>query len=438
VTQDSRFSPRLGASWDIKGDGDWVINASAARYVQAIANSVAGGGGAGTPSWLGYEYGGPLINTDGVNQCGPDHPELCMYNSPEALAIVFDWFDSVGGVGNTDLWYSQPSIRGVNQVVENLDSPYADELSLGFSKRLGNKGMIRVDLVRREYHDFYAVQRDLSTGQVSWEEDIAPGVPVEANFDLGYTVNEDNLLKREYNGLHTAFQYRFNDKLQIGATYSLSETKGNWDGETSGSGPITSGILSYPEYRPVNYATEGDLAIDQRHKLRAWLVWDFLSTSKFNISASWLENFFSGNPYGSNANVLVGANRWIPNPGYLTPPTWGSTWIEPRDTYRTDNVHSTDLALNFGFFIGKSVEIYLQPEVLNVFNESAVTNVNQTVQTRSYGCPSSVCQYFNPLDASYTPVEGLDYQFGPTFGQPESDSDYQVPRTFRVSMGIRF
>ncbi len=79
VAQDSRFSPRLGASWDIKGDGDWVINASAARYVQAIANSVASSGGAGVPSWLGYEYGGPFINTDGVNQCGPDHPELCMY-----------------------------------------------------------------------------------------------------------------------------------------------------------------------------------------------------------------------------------------------------------------------------------------------------------------------------------------------------------------------
>ena len=33
VTDDSRFSPRLGASWDIKGDGNWVINASVARYV---------------------------------------------------------------------------------------------------------------------------------------------------------------------------------------------------------------------------------------------------------------------------------------------------------------------------------------------------------------------------------------------------------------------
>jgi len=147
VTDDSRFSPRLGASWDVSGDGNWVVNASAARYVQAIANSVASRGGAGVPSWLGYEYGGPLINTDGTNQCGPDHPELCMYTTPEAMEIVFDWFDSVGGLGNTDLWYAQPAIRGVNEVVSGLDSPYADEFTIGFSKRLGNKGIFRADYV---------------------------------------------------------------------------------------------------------------------------------------------------------------------------------------------------------------------------------------------------------------------------------------------------
>jgi len=363
-----------------------------------------------------------------------------MYTTPEAMAIVFDWFNSVGGLGNTDLWYSQPAIRGVNEVVENLASPYADEFTIGFSKRLGSKGMIRADLVRREYHDFYATQRDLSTGQVYWQDEIAAGVVIDAEFDLGKVVNEDSALRREYNGLHTAFQYRFNDKLQIGATYSLSRAEGNFDGETAGSGPVTSGILDYPEYNPVNYATDGDLAIDQRHKLRAWLVWDFLSTSRFNMSASWLENYSSGSPYGSNATVLVGGGYdwWFEDPGYLSPPLWGTTWIEPRDTYRTDNIHSTDLALNFSFFLGKSFEIYVQPEVLNVFNESGVTDVNEKINTRSYGCSSSVCQYWNPFDPTYTPVEGLDYEYGSSFGQPENDGDYQTPRTFRVSLGLRF
>jgi len=84
------------------------------------------------------------------------------------------------------------------------------------------------------------------------------------------------------------------------------------------------------------------------------------------------------------------------------------------------------------------VETFLQPEVLNVFNESAVDGVNTKINTRSYGCSSSVCQYFNPFDASYTPVEGLDYEFSETFGQPEVEGDYQNPRIIRFSVGVRF
>ena len=85
-----------------------------------------------------------------------------------------------------------------------------------------------------------------------------------------------------------------------------------------------------------------------------------------------------------------------------------------------------------------SVEIFVQPEVINVFNENTVIDRNDVINTRSFGCSSSVCQYFNPFDASYTPVEGLDYEFSDTFGEPENDGDFQLPRTFRFSVGVRF
>jgi len=442
VADDSRISPRLGASWDVNGDGNWVLNASAARYVTAVANTVASQGGAGSPSSLYYEYGGPMINTDGVNVCGPDHPELCQYTSFEANEIVFNWFDSAGGLSNTDLWYAGPNIRGVNTVVENLVSPYADEFTVGFSKRLGTRGLIRADYVHREYHDFYATQRNLETGTVLWEDEVAPGVIVEAEFDLGVVANEDSQLSRKYDGLHTALQYRFNDKLQIGATYTLSRAYGNVDGETSNSGPVTSSVLNYPEYNSVGQYDEGNLATDQRHNLRAWLSWDFVSTSRWNLNASWLETFYSGSPYGASRSVKTyngsSSNPWIENPGYLTPPSSTTYRFFPRDAYLTDNVHRTDLALNFSFFIGKSVEIFLQPEVLNVFNESAVIDPNNVINARRYGCSSSVCQYFNPFDESYTPVEGLDYEFGDNFGEPDNENDFQDSRTVRFSVGVRF
>ncbi len=434
VTDDSRFSPRLGASWDIKGDGDWVINASLARYVGAIANSIADSGGGGNPSYFGYTYGGPLINTDGVNVCGPDHPELCMYDSPGAMEIVFDWFDSVGGLSNTDLWYAAPGISGVNTIVNNLASPYSDEITVGFSKRLGNKGMIRADIVHREYHDFYTSKTDLGTGTVNFNEEVAPGVIINEDFDLTLVVNEDNINTREYNGLHTAIQYRFSDQLQVGATYSYSKSEGNFNGETSGSGPVSSGVLNYPEYQREEWQyPTGYLSIDQRHKLRAWAVWDFFSTSRFNISASWLENYSTGSPYGANQQVVVGAGFWIDNPGYLTPPVWGGYWFTDRDAFRTENIHRSDVALNISFFIGSSVEIFIQPEVLNLFNEQGVESVN--TQTFSWRNDRSL-ELFDPF--TDVPVEGVNWYTGENFGQPENEGDYQVPRIFRVSVGVRF
>jgi len=434
VADDDRISPRLGMSWDVNGDGNWIVNASYARYVTAIANTVAGSGGAGTPSYFGYTYGGPLINTDGVNVCGPDHPELCTYSTPESMAIIFDWFDAVGGLANTDLWYANPAIRGVNLVVEGLKSPYSDEFSIGFTKRLGTKGLFRADYVHREYGDFYSTQRDLSTGTVQASVEVAPGVIIEQEFDLGRVVNESDLLQRNYDGLHTMLQYRLSDKLSLGANWTWSHAIGNFNGETSGSGPVTSGVLNYPEYKRAEWSYPvGDLNIDQRHKVRAWMVWDAISTSHHNLSVSWLENYWTGTPYGaSNDRVIAGyGDVWFPNPGYLTPPTFESYWFTNRDAFRTDDIHRTDIALNYSFFanvFGADLEFFIQPEILNLFNESGVIDVNNATSAPYFA--------FDPY--TETPVEDEHWSKSSSFGQPINADDYQNPRTFRFSVGLRF
>jgi hypothetical protein len=72
-------------------------------------------------------------------------------------------------------------------------------------------------------------------------------------------------------------------------------------------------------------------------------------------------------------------------------------------------------------------------EVINVFNENAVTGLNTVVLT-SVNDPS--LQAFNPLEDE--PVEGVHWRKGPDYGQPQSEFSFQQPRTFRVSVGIRF
>ena len=98
VADDNAISPRLGVSYDLRGDGDLVLRASAGRYVTRIANSVANSASAaGNPAFFAWFYGGPAIN--------PDPDAASLVTSDAALDLVFDWFDSVGGLSN-DTFFS--------------------------------------------------------------------------------------------------------------------------------------------------------------------------------------------------------------------------------------------------------------------------------------------------------------------------------------------
>ena len=71
VAKDSAWSPRLGVSWDPKGNGVWTVTASYGRYVAAIANNIADSSSpAGTPAVYAYYYLGPAINATG-RRSGP-------------------------------------------------------------------------------------------------------------------------------------------------------------------------------------------------------------------------------------------------------------------------------------------------------------------------------------------------------------------------------
>ena len=47
VVRDSQWSPRLGATWDISGNGRWVTNVGFARYVAGISTALVDAGSAG-------------------------------------------------------------------------------------------------------------------------------------------------------------------------------------------------------------------------------------------------------------------------------------------------------------------------------------------------------------------------------------------------------
>ena len=419
VAQDDQISPRLGFAYDLKGDGDWVINASLGRYVAAIANTRADQtSSAGTPATFAMFYDGPSINTGN----GP------LVSQTDALRTIFDWYFANGGLqdpnGNLNnlpnLFYVD--IPGGNSVIldDSLGSPYADEVTLGFTKRLGSKGVFRADVVYREYGDFYAQETSRNTGRVTLPS---------GTFDKAVFYNENDLLERTYKGLHLNFRYRATDKLSFSGNYTLSQAEGNFGGETAGSGPVNGNPLVYPEYHEErwNYPS-GDLGVDQRHKANIWAIYDFLSSDHHDLTASLLMSYFSGTPYG--ATVVVDPRPFVTNPGYVTPSGQETYFITDRDAFHTDNVLQFDASLNYAFkwnLWNRNFEVFFQPEILNIGDDQGVIAVNTSV-TR--------LQNFNPFTT--VPVEGVHYRKGARFGLPNTPNDINQPRTYRFSVGFRF
>lgn len=443
VADDAKVSPRLAITWDPKGDGDWLFNAGYAKYATALANSVGDStSSAGNPATWGWYYNGPGINencqTDGTN---------CV-NTTTALTQFWAWFDSIGGINNTSQWAFDPDIPGGNSKIANtLKSPSADEMTLGFTKRFGANGMVRVDLVHREFSDFYVTRLDLTTGKVTTPN---------GTFNLRLYGNENSLLERTYDALQTSFSYRLSKAFSLGGNYTLSRLYGNVVGENVASGPLTSSVREYPEYRELKWwSPKGRLAQDQTHKARLWLVWDAFNTRLHALSASLMQSYFSGSPYGAAGTIALrnAANQpYVTNPGYLTPPTTTGYYFTNRDKWTTEATTRTDLSITYTFKIpafGTDLQLFVQPVVTNIFNEAGIEGVDATVYTGNDA--NRGLTRFDPFKDKPVECKGSyneknvwvckgsgNWMKGPNFGKPTAVASYQTPRTFTLSLGVRF
>ena len=430
VVKDAAFSPRFSVSYDPGGDGTWTINAGYGKYVTAVANSVADAGSAGgRASQYQFDYLGPAVNVG-----NPANP----IPSDRALQVLFDWFNANGGTNRSTR--GAPTISGLTTVISgSLASPSVRELTAGFSRRLGRRGLARVDGVYRTFRDFYVERRDLTTGRVT--------DPLGRAFDRSSFENDNDFLDRSYKGVSFQVSYRVDERLTLGGNYTLSSARGNTDAENVASGPVQSQVRRYPEYiDPAWFAPEGYVSTDQRHKARMWATWDIPAPAALGrFTLGLLQRINSGVPY--EAIGQIDPKPFVTNPGYLQGPTTVDYFFTERGAFRTKSEIATDLNLIYSRRLGvRKLELFARGTVINVFNQLEVTNlgfqgggascapcINLGVTTRSN---SSTVQAFNPFTTE--PVEGVHWRKNATFGQPTNRLAYQTPRTINFSLGLRF
>jgi outer membrane receptor protein involved in Fe transport len=418
VAKDDAWSPRVGLVWDPTGSGRTTINASFGKYVAAIATGVAESASpAGVPAILAYFYDGDPVNTD---EGGP------LVSTPEVIQRVFDWYDAAQPQP------FQATIPGLGvRVDDTIRSPHSYDTVVGVSHQLTNRAEVRADFVNRVFGNFYADRIDLTTGQATDDFGQTVDVAVLENTDV---------LSRQYRALNLQGAYRVGTSLTTGLSYTLSRLWGNFNGENIDSGPVATSALQYPEYRDLNWNyAEGDLAADQRHRLRAWANYDLPWGRRFfSTQLSAVQQVESGTPYGAVASVAV--DPFVDNPGYAVTPGTMAYYFTSRDAFRTETMTRTDLALRLSRRLGtgRAPELFAQFQALNIFNQFAAFNIsgndiNTTVLT---AVDDDSLELFNPFVE--TPVEGVHWRKGSRFGEPTGRNAYTTPRLFRFSVGVRF
>jgi hypothetical protein len=442
VADDSAVSPRIGVVWDPRGDGVWSVSASVGKYVAAIANSIAdSSSAAGNPATIQWTYTGPAIN--------PNPNSATLTGPANALRTMFAWCapDSRGFC--TSASPSASSVPGLSIKIPNgLSSPNVRAYAAGVSRQLGTRAVVRADYSYRDYRDFYSQRIDTSTGTVIDQ--------FGNKSDLALVENTNNLTRR-YSGMTLSSTYHANARTDVGGNYTLSRLWGNWDGENVGSGPISTTVFQYPEYRNSSwYAPQGDLSADQRHRSTMWVNYGVPKVSGLTLSL--LADFASGLPYGASGSfsgsAVVNALPYVTNPGYATPQGGPNEiyYYTARDAFRTDWSRRADFAASYNRPLGvgsRKVEAFVQAQVLNIFNNQDLCGCGDTVFlnggavfTNRIGSGlltpvnSAALQKFNPLTT--TPVLGVNWNYNSNFGTPLNRFAFSSPRTFRLTFGVRF
>ncbi len=445
VADDSAFSPRVGIVWDPTGQGLWAITGSFAKYVSGLNNSIADSSSAGgNPATIQYTYQGPAINSD-VNAA-------TLVTSDVALQQLFAWFNANGGTGMTPAASSVPGVSV--QIPNSLTSPNVRVYAAGISRQLTSRAVLRADYSFRDYRDFYSSRIDRTTGIVVDQYGNRADLAI---------IENTNDLKRRYSGVTVSGRYRINSRSDAGGSYTLSRLWGNFDGENTASGPLTTDLFQYPEYREAAwFAPEGDLAADQRHRATFWFTYGVPKIEGLTISV--LQDLATGVPYGAggglasgqsgfSASAVVDARPYVPDLGYATPQggTRETYYYTARDAFRTEMSRRTDMALNYSYRVprSRSAEAFIQAQMLNIFNVQDLCACGADVFNNGGGValsrigsgvltPVSTPSLtpFNPFTT--TPVEGVNWNYNSNFGTPLNRFAFTSPRTFRMTFGLRF
>jgi len=413
VKIDNMLAPRLGASWDINGDGESKLFGSIGRYFLPVANNT-------NVRLSGNEYD---IRTyyvlEGVNSLERNG---IPYITPILGAEIGTAVNANGEI---------PDVTVI--VDQDLDPMYQDEYIIGYQRMVSDDMNVGVRIIRRELNgaiddmliDHYT-QAAFGCGHIDGAYVLGnPGEDMSVDLDTDCdgvgngisTIPGADLLYpkavRKYNAVEFTFERAWDDVWSLQGSYTWAHSYGNSEGLVkSDNGQDDAGITTDFDFVELTDGAYGNLANDRRHMFKVFggyaVTEDLTLSANLSIYSGRPRNAFGvGHPNGGDSGLggPVGygqtyyvcsadcsANGELDDAGNPIYPTFH---FNPRGSAgTTDWVANLDLAIAYNLDIAGS-DVTLRADVFNILEGDATTYYNENVeddigsQDPTYGLPSS-------------------------------------------------
>ena len=427
VNTNPRIVPRLGLSFDPGGDGVNVIHAAYAQYSGRYSEAQVGGNSpVGSPATLSRYYTGPeCIGDESACAAG-----FALANYP----ITPDNLERV-------------EVPLANIFVdEKLKTPLTHEFTAKFGRSLGGGlGYAEASFVFRRTGNMVEDFITLADGTTNV---VFNGIEAGEVSNVVYR-NTDEAW-REYQAVVLQSRYRLFDRLTVNGNYTVQlRNHGNYEGEGTNTPGSTSIIGDYPEATSeARHYPEGRLQSFQRHKLRAWAIYDMDLGRAGDLAISGLVRVDSGLAY-SLAQRGVASNATqraiLDAAGYPDQLGSANVFFGERGSETFAGYGMLDASVHYNVPLFRDLRPWIKVDLYNVLNNQKLiawsTTVSQDASTPAdnLGLRTGFTRAATFGKATGNTVTNLNQTAIPTYAPTGfGGTNGNGGRTLRIAMGVRF
>ena len=414
----SKVAPRLGAAWDVMGDGKWKISGSFGIYYDVMKYELARGSFGGD-YWFTHVYRLDNPNVLSLSRANPGAlgTEIINYNN---RSIPINAAGELEGIDPNIKPYTQ------REFTVRLDHAFNSRLTgtIRYSRKRLLKVIEDIGVLDAEDNEVYLIGNP-GFGETRNTKSVYGGkTPSGNDFLVPPAI-------RDYDGLEFRVQGQAFRNTFMLASYTYSRLFGNYSGtansdENGRSDPGVSRAFDLPYYYfdSKGKNATGRLATDRPNTFTFFashdLKWGKGGSTNFGIN----QVIFSGTPF--TTQVI-----------YISAPTFPGG---RGDIGRSPAYIQTDLTAKHTFKVGERWTVSPEINVINALNRASVTNINNainrsgaltetTLPLKTFFAGYDINKLVNPSN----PTPGIFYN--PIFNRPIS---YQNPREVRLGIRVIF